>query len=29
LSFCIINKIIFPENKIHMIEINKRINELW
>jgi hypothetical protein len=28
LSFCIINKIIFPENKIHMIEINKRINEL-
>ena len=27
LSFCFLNQIIFPENKIHMIEINKRINE--
>lgn len=27
LRFCFLNKIIFPENKIHIIEINKRINE--
>ncbi len=27
LSFCFLNQIIFPENKIHMIEINKRIND--